>query len=319
MFDEKLTFDEHMNTVSIKISKTINLLRKLQNLLPRSALITLYKSFIRPHLDYGDVIYDEAYNSTFHQKLETIQYNACLAITGAIKGTSKEKLYHELGLETLQLRRWYRKMCYFYKFYILKQPGYLFNLISTRTSNYSTRNTNNIPLFNIKHNFFKNSFFPSAVIEWNKLDPNLRNATTYANFRKGILSFIRPKPNSVYNCNNPKGLKLITRLRLGLSHLREHKFKHNFQDCINPLCSCGSDVESIAHYFLHCPFYVNERHTLLKTINDIDRRLMDNTESNQVQYLLFGDTSKDADTNTDILNATMKYVLSTKRFDESLL
>ena len=79
--------------VSRKISKTIDLLRKLQSFYPRAALITTYKAFIRPHLDYGDILYDQTHNMSFHQKLEFIQYNACLAITGVIRGgTSKEKL-----------------------------------------------------------------------------------------------------------------------------------------------------------------------------------------------------------------------------------
>ena len=71
--------------VSGKISKIIVLLRKLQNFLPRDALITMYKAFIRSHLDYSSIFYDKAYNMSFHQKLESIQYNACLAITGAIR------------------------------------------------------------------------------------------------------------------------------------------------------------------------------------------------------------------------------------------
>ena len=71
--DNRLTFDEHLTNVSNKISKTIGLLRKLQNILPRPALLTIYKCFIRPHLDYGDIIYDQAYNLSFHQKLESIQ------------------------------------------------------------------------------------------------------------------------------------------------------------------------------------------------------------------------------------------------------
>ena len=86
-----------------KISKTIGLPRKLHNFLPRAALITMYKAFIRHHLGYGDILYDQAYNKSFYQKLESIQYNACLAITGAIRGTSKEKLYQEIRLEFLQL------------------------------------------------------------------------------------------------------------------------------------------------------------------------------------------------------------------------
>ena len=107
----------------------IGLLRKLYNILTRSALLTLYKSFIIPDLNYGDIIYDQAYNAPFHQKLELLQYNACLAITGAIRGTSREKLYEELGLESLQLRRWFRKLSCFYKLFKSEHPHYLFKLI----------------------------------------------------------------------------------------------------------------------------------------------------------------------------------------------
>ena len=91
ILDSKLIFDEHLKMVTLKISKTLGLLRKLHNLLPRSALITVYKAFLRPYLDYGDILYDQAYNMSFHHKLESIQYNACLAITGAIRGTSRKK------------------------------------------------------------------------------------------------------------------------------------------------------------------------------------------------------------------------------------
>ena len=132
------------------------------------------------------------------------------------------------------------------------------------------------------------------------------------------MSFIRPKANSVFNCNSLKGLKFITKLRLRLSHLREHQFKHSFQDSINPLCSCSLDVESTIHYFLHCPLFTIERHTLLNTISQIDNKLLDSNESNLIQHLLFGDPSKDRETNTEISNATVNYVLTTKRFDEQL-
>ena len=115
IIDSKLIFDEHLKMVSLKISKTLELLRVLHNLLPRSALITIYKAFVRPYLDYGDLLYDQAYNMCFHHKLESIQYNACLPITSAMQGTSKGKLYQELGLESLQLRLWYRKLGMFCK------------------------------------------------------------------------------------------------------------------------------------------------------------------------------------------------------------
>ena len=107
VLDTKL---EHLKNIFCKVNKTIDFLRKLHHIL------TIYKSFIRPQLDYGDIIHDEAYNASFHQKLESIQYNAALAIRGAIRGTSKEKLYNELGLETLEKRKWYRKLCCFFRF-----------------------------------------------------------------------------------------------------------------------------------------------------------------------------------------------------------
>ena len=89
--DFKLTFEEHLNNVLTKVNKVIALLRKLRNILPRATLIIIYKAFIRPHLDYGDVLYDQAFNNPFKEKLEPFQYNACLALTGAIRGTSEEK------------------------------------------------------------------------------------------------------------------------------------------------------------------------------------------------------------------------------------
>ena len=103
--DKKLNFEEQLKKVESNVNKTIGIIRQLQNVLPRSALLTIYKSFIRPNLDYGDVIYDQAFNESFHAKLESLQYNATLAITGAIKGSPTEKIYEEFGLESLKLRR----------------------------------------------------------------------------------------------------------------------------------------------------------------------------------------------------------------------
>ena len=140
----------------------MGLLRKLSNLLPRQTLVTIYKAFVRPYLDYGDVFYNQAFNNSFNGKIESIQYNSCLAITGAIRGTSREKIYQELGLESFQLRRWYRKPYLFYKVFKNKHPKYL-----VRSTPYATRTLGNIPLIKAKHNFFKTSFFPSAIAEWN--------------------------------------------------------------------------------------------------------------------------------------------------------
>ena len=89
--------------------------------------------------------------------------------------------------------------------------------------------------FTVKHQFFKNSHFPSTIIDWNKLDSNILNSETLNIFKLKILKFTRPTATSIFGCHNPIGVKLLIRLRLGLSHLREHKFKHSFQDTLTPL------------------------------------------------------------------------------------
>ena len=129
----------------------------------------------------------------------------------------------------------------------------------------------------------------------------LRTIKSFSMFTK-ILQIIRPSPNSVYNCHHAKGIKLQD-LKLGLSHLREYKFKHSFHDSINPLCNCGCDVQSTIHFFLHCPFFINERRTLISTISSIDTKL-DNTDSFLTQISLFGNGSHNLNNNFKIISTS---------------
>ena len=123
--DEKLNYNTHIKEKFNKVYKGIGLLRNVSNKLPRQALVTIYKAFIKPHLDYGDIVYDKPDNETFINKIEKAQYDAALAVTGAIRGTSREKLYAELGIESLKFRRWFRKLACFYKIQSTELPKYL--------------------------------------------------------------------------------------------------------------------------------------------------------------------------------------------------
>ena len=133
-----------------------------------------------------------------------------------------------------------------------------------------------------------------------------------------FLNLLDPNQTVFFNCCNLKGIRLITRLQLELSHLREHKFKYNFQNCLNPLCSCGLSIESTSHFLLHCAIFHDKRHTLLSTLNNIDSKTLESNGSYLTQTLLFGSISFDSETNTLVLNATIDYILSTERFEESL-
>ena len=94
-------------------------------------------------------------------------------------------------------------------------------------------------------------------------------------FKIKILKFIRPKVNSFFNYLNPKGVKLIPRLRVALCNLRDHKFKHSFQDCLKPICSCGIEIETTAHFLLHCLNYFHEGKTLLDNITSVLRNILE--------------------------------------------
>ena len=139
--DEKLTFSDQVTSKLTSVNKLTSALRKIYHYMPRDSLVPIYKSFIRPNLDYTDVIFEKPSNATFSKGIEPAQYNATLAITGTIRGTSKEKLYQELGFETMKERR---RLCCFYKILNNQTPGYLYSLLSPPNGHYNTRKDSKI-------------------------------------------------------------------------------------------------------------------------------------------------------------------------------
>ena len=157
--------------------------------------------FIRPHLELVciiciksvlDVIYGQSNLSYLTSK---IQYKTALTITGAIRGTPKKEWYQELGFEFLKDTRWLEQLCYLYKIVSTKQAAFYYDLI---------------PPF-CRAMSFKNYFLPYAIKEWNKLDPKIRNAESYASFRNMLLNFIKLTGNSTYRIHDSLGIKLLTR------------------------------------------------------------------------------------------------------------
>ena len=115
----------------------------------------------------------------------------------------------------------------------------------------------NIPHYYCRTDTFKNSFFPNVINEWNELVEKIKGAPSFSLFKASLLKVSRPHANSTCRIHNPVGIWLLTRLRLGLSHLNEHKCRHNFPGCVNPLCSCSIEPETTLHFFLHCHNFLN--------------------------------------------------------------
>ena len=147
----------HVKEKIKKAKKRIGLLQKLQPILPGTSLLTICKSFTRPNLGYADLVYDQPSNDAFSNKLETVQYNSPSAIAGTTKGTSHKKLYHKLGLEYFQQRRWVRPFCLFYKVNSTKIPAYIYDFIPSVTQ--SCRHPNTFTYFSCRTEYLKNHFF----------------------------------------------------------------------------------------------------------------------------------------------------------------
>ena len=276
----------------------------MNNNLPRKALKALIKSFIRPNLDYGDIIYDQSNNKSFCNKVETVQYNTALALTGSIRETSTVKLCKELGLESLKSRRWFRRLWCFYKIKTFGLLSYVSNSILSGVHSYNTWNSED----HCRTDTFKYSCFPWNIIEWNKLDLTLHKSF-YKMFRNYLLKIIHPSPNLVYDIQNPLGLRLLTRLILGLSHLNEHKFNHTFKNCATPLCTCSLEIESTSHFFLHCDHCSNIRSTLLNELKSLDRNILKLSDTTLTNLIVYCGSQFNIKQNTFILIAVIKYIL----------
>ena len=156
-------------------------------------------------MDYGVIIHDQANNESFCNKLETVQYNVALAITGSIQGKSKVKLYKELGLKS---RRWLRHLCCFYKTKTFGLPSYLSNIILSDVHSYNSGNSEDVATYPCRTDNFKYLFFSWTILELNNVDLTLRKSS-YKIFRIFLLKMIRPSPNHVYHIQNPLAFPLL--------------------------------------------------------------------------------------------------------------
>ena len=230
--------------------------------------------------------------------------------------SSREKSYQELGSEHLHQRQWMRRSCLFYKVLYSKVPKYIHSLIpSMRTS---ARQPNTFTSFYCRTEYFQNSFSPYVIREWNKLDPDKPNCLTYDSLRKALLNFIRPSENKIFNIHDQVGIKLITRLRLGFSHLLQHRFRHNFEDNLKPLCFCSIEAETTLHFFLQCQFFNDIREILMNDLMNIDRSLPSLSQDKLISVLLYRSDAFDRKRNCKILICTVQLIKDSHKYDDSL-
>ena len=157
---------------------------------------------------------------------------------------------------------------------------------------------------------FKNSFYPKCLNEWEKLLPEVRQAPSLSIFKSKILALIRPPSKPEYGIHDPKGLAILTQLKVGLSKLNFHKFRHNFSDAIDPMCPANDGGEDTEHYLLFRQSYKEPRRELLDGFNEISPPSVIPDLSNElsVEFILYGNERLPLDVNKRLIEATLKFI-----------
>ena len=146
---------------------------------------------------------------------------------------------------------------------------------------------------------------------------DIKNSDSYAIFRKKVLAFMRPIGNGICDIFDPFGDRLINRLQLGFSHFRGHKFRQNFADTVNPLCSCTLETENTELFFLRCRSNLSAGTTLMNELNIISTAINFLNSTDLIKVILYRDKKFDNVTNFKIITATIKFIKTTKRFEEA--
>lgn len=300
ILDERLSFRKHVHEAILKANSGLALLKFLSKYVSRFVMDRMYKMYVRPHLDYGDCIFHGQSNDAM-KSLESVQYQAALIVSGCWQGTSRVKLYNELGWESLHDRRTFRRFALFHKIKIGLTPSYLAEYIRPIPERRTLR--------------YERSFFPFCQLGWEILDDNLRNAGTVMEFKRLFIENIRPPKKDYFQVDDRYGLKRLTQLRVGFSDLRKHRFDHNF-NCPSPVCKCGIEEEDNEHYFLHCHFFSDHRQTLLRSLSDIVKNDISVLPSPHLcDLILYGSKAYNEVSNMLILQSSIYFLKTTKRFD----
>ena len=311
--DSSLNFSKHIKEVITKALKGISLVKYLSKYVSRNVLDLSYKLYVRPHLDYGDIIYHNQKDYLMNL-IERVQYKAALIVTGCWQGTSRVRLYDELGWESLSDRRWARRMTTFYKIKNGLAPPYLSDHIPEHgEAHMSLRHrSNRAPISRTER--YDNSFFPYCIKIWNSLADSVKSLPTLSRFKDHLYQFIRPKGSGYYGIHDKHGIKLLTKIRVEFSDLRDHRYNHNF-NCLSPTCSCGIEDETSVHYFLCCPRHQAQRTILLSNISEIMGTNVSLLPKDYlIHIILFGSNVFNIISNKLIIDQAIMYVKNTNRF-----
>ena len=280
-------------------------MRYLKHKIDRQSLERLYIAFIRPILEYGNIIWD---NCTQEESdlIESVQQAAARIVTGLRKGTPRWKLYKELGWDSLQNRRQKNKLLFLHKTISGDIPNYIAaDILSYTNTNdqYGLRKKREFKTPQCRTTAYKNSFIPHTLEKWNSLDGEVKNILSFTGFKRKLNEDISPCP--VFFSTGSRKVNIIhCQLRNEASDLKDHLFCDHLSD--SSICACGDPVEDNFHFFYVCPFYIYQRYELFRKISNFNNVNLD--------VLLQGCSDFNIDENTEIFTYVQQYIHETGRF-----
>lgn len=137
-------------------------------------------------------------------------------------------------------------------------------------------------------------------------------------FEKSLLKIGQLTAKPTFNIHSPVGLRLLTRLQFKLSDINRHKFKHNFQNCVNLLWFCSFEIESLSHFFLHCHQIINICAAFLDDLQSVDINIPGFSSNEFMDLLFYESPNFNFIQNSNILSSSISFIIESERFSDLL-
>ena len=305
--NHSLSWSPHVRTVAKGAGTCIDAMRKLKYTVDRQTLDNIYQTFVRPKLEYANVVWNNCTKQDSNL-LESLQLDAARIVTGARKGTSHDKIYNEIGWPLLSDRREQNQLVLFYKMVNDEAPPYLTELVPSNVGqcvgDRNLRNHNKLRSFKPRTVRFQKSFLPNVVNLWNNLDINITTSEDVSIFKSKLN--VSKKGNALFAYGSRKIALIHAQMRMLCSCLNAHLYALHVQE--ESKCMCGYKLEDNKHFFIYCPMYNIYRIELLTFCN------MNNIDFN-VNNLLFGINNAEHTKNVNLFEAVHKYIEASARFN----
>ena len=290
-----LHFHEHVNNIVRTINTFLGPIYPVAKFLSRPVLNDIYTTYIRPHFDYCDIIYDGHLTSTDAARLQTLQNRCARLVTGALFRTSTAALLNDLGWERLETRRLIHKLLFFHRLFYNNPPlpSYITDILTDSrqdATGLTLRNADSLSIPPIHLASFYRSYIPASIRQWNLLPESLRSTTSRSDFAHQVWQRLGAPAPPTMNSFGTKSLNTHhTRLRVGLSTLNAHLFRIQHKNTQSPACACGYQNEDTNHYLLWCPLYDNNRKQLFGAVQSILPNFSSFSSKSKLRMLLYGE------------------------------